>query len=216
MLRKKIKYIGQGNEKIMLFRYIKRSFFSIFKSILLISKKVTKDKRVVTYFIHLNVRIAKNDLSYLFLKYTCSVLGSTRCEVLSLVDLKDTFYLLRLSENSERYYGILAYFGSTSYLYQRMSMGLNISPSIWQSHINAILDCLQSRKYCKAIMDNLLLFIPMKKLRITKLDFLKMLLKNGLKISPKKWQLLSKHYNIWEMLYSLRTRECVLNYYKVA
>ena len=34
-------------------------------------------------------------------------------------------------------------------------MGLNISLSIWQSYINAILDCLQSKKYCEAIMDDL-------------------------------------------------------------
>ena len=27
-----------------------------------------------------------------------------------------------------------------------MPMGLNISPFIWQSYINAILDCLQSKK----------------------------------------------------------------------
>ena len=33
-------------------------------------------------------------------------------------------------------------------------MGLNISPSIWQSYISAILDCLQSKKFCKAIMDH--------------------------------------------------------------
>ena len=43
-----------------------------------------------------------------------------------------------------------------------MPMGLNISPSIWQSYINAILDCLQSRIYCEVIMDNLLLFTPSK------------------------------------------------------
>ena len=42
-------------------------------------------------------------------------------------------------------------------------MGLNISPSIWQSYINAILGCRQSRKYCEAMMDDLLLFTPMKK-----------------------------------------------------
>ena len=41
-------------------------------------------------------------------------------------------------------------------------MGLNISPAIWQSYINAILDCLQSRKSCEAIMDDLLLFTPNK------------------------------------------------------
>ena len=69
-------------------------------------------------------------------------------------------------------------------------MGLNISPPILQSYINAILDCLQSRKCCEAIMDDLLLFTPSKESHIAKLeDLLKALLKNGLKISPKKCQL---------------------------
>ena len=69
-------------------------------------------------------------------------------------------------------------------------MGLNISPSIWQSYINAILDCLQSRKYFEAIMDDLLLFTPSKDSHVNKLeDLLKALLRNGLKISPKKCQL---------------------------
>ena len=72
-------------------------------------------------------------------------------------------------------------------------MGLNISASIQQSYINAILECLQSRKYCKAIMDDVLLFTPSKKFHIAKLeDLLKALLKNGLKISPKKCQLFRK------------------------
>ena len=65
-------------------------------------------------------------------------------------------------------------------------MELNISPSTRQSYINAILDCLQSRKYCEAIMDDLLLFTPSKKTHMNKLeDLLKALLKNGLKVSPK-------------------------------
>ena len=69
-------------------------------------------------------------------------------------------------------------------------MGLNISPLIWQSYINAILNCLQSRKYCEAIMDDLLLFTPTKASHFEKLeDLLKVLCKNVLKISPKKCQL---------------------------
>ena len=69
-------------------------------------------------------------------------------------------------------------------------MALNISPSIWQSYINAILDCLQSRKYCEAIMGDLLLFTTSKESHMNKLeDLLKALLKNGLNISPKKCQL---------------------------
>ena len=69
-------------------------------------------------------------------------------------------------------------------------MGLNISPSIWQSYTNAILGCLQSKKYCEAIMDDLLIFTPSKESHMNKLeDLLKALLKNGLKISPNKCQL---------------------------
>ena len=157
---------------------------------MLISRKLTKDKTVVTAFRHLNVRIVKNNLAYPLVRDMFSVLGNSKCEVLSVLDLKDAFHLLRLSESSKRYCGILPYFCSTSYLYQRIPMGLNISPSIWQSHINAILDCLQNRKYCKAIMDDLLLFTPSKISHMDKLeDLLKALLKNGLKISPKKCQL---------------------------
>ena len=129
---------------------------------MLISRKVTQDKRVVTDFRHSNIRIAKNNLAYPLLKDTFLVLSSSRFEILSVLDLKDVFNSLRISENSKRYYGILPYFGGTSYLYQRMPMGLNISPSIWQSYINAILESLQSRKYCKAIRDDFLLFMSSK------------------------------------------------------
>ena len=75
-------------------------------------------------------------------------------------------------------------------LVPRMPMGLNISPPIWHSYINAILSCLQSRKYFEAIMDDLLLFTPTKSSHFEKLeDLLKALHKNGLKISPRKCQL---------------------------
>ena len=68
-----------------------------------------------------------------------------------------------------------------------MPMGLNISLSIWQSYMNAILECLQSRKYCEAIIEDLLLFTSSKKSHIAKLEnLLKALLKNELKILPKE------------------------------
>ena len=72
-----------------------------------------------------------------------------------------------------------------------MPMGLNISLTVWQSYINAILSCLSSRKYCEDIMDDLLLFMPNKQTHFEEADRLTMqaLCKNGLKISPKKCQL---------------------------
>ena len=171
---------------------LKEGFSAYSSPVMLISRKLTKDKRVVTDFRHLNVRIAKINLSYPLVRDTFSVLGNSKCEVLSVLDLKDAFHYCRLSENSRKYCGILPYFGSSSYLYQRMLMGLSISPSIWQSYSNAILDCHQSKKYCEAIMDDLILFTPSKKSHMNKLEDIRNALLNGLnglKISPKKCQL---------------------------
>ena len=169
---------------------LKEGFSAYSSPVMLVSRKLTKDKRVVTDFRHLNTRIAQNNLAYPLVKDTFTALGNSKCEVLSVLDLKDAFHSLRLSEKSKNYCGILPYFGSASYLYQRMPMGLNVSPPIWQSYINTILNCLESRKYCEAIMDDLLLFTPSKQMHMRKLeDLLKALLKNGLKISPRKCQL---------------------------
>ena len=175
---------------------LKEGFSPYSSPVMLIRRKLTKDKRGVADFRHLNVRIAKNNLAYSLLKDTFSVLGCSKCEVLSVLDLKDASHSLRLLENSRKYCSILPYFGSRSYLYQGMPIGLNISPSIWQSHINAILDCLQSKKYCEAIMDDLVLFTPTKGVHMAKLeDLLKALLKNELKISPKKCQLFRTNFH---------------------
>ena len=185
--------------------------------VMLVSRKMTKDKRVVTVFRHLNMRIAKNILAYPLLKDMFTPLCSSKCEVLSVLDLKDAFHSLRLTESSKKYCRILPYFGSASYLYQRMPMGLNISPAVWQSYLNAILSCLSSRKYYEVIMDDLLLFTPNKQSHFEKLeDLLKALCKNGLKISPKKCQLFKTELqymgntifikNTWVQVKPLRSR----------
>ena len=151
--------------------HILKEGFSPYSSLVMfISRKVTEDERVVTDFRHLNVRIAKNNLAYPLVRDTFTVLGDSNCKVLSVLDLKDAFHSFRVSEDRKRYCSILSYFGSASYIYQRVAMGLNISPSIWQSYINAILEYLQSGKHFEAIMDNLLLFTPSKGAHIAKLE----------------------------------------------
>ena len=167
---------------------LKEGFSAYSSPVMLISQKLTSDKRVVTDFRHSNTRIEKNNLVNPLLRGTFSLLGSSKCEVMSVLDLKDAFHSLQLSEKSEKYSGILPYFGSASYLYQRMPMGLNVSPPIWQMYINTILNSLPSRKYCEVIVDDLLLFTLSKKAHMDMLeDLLKAL--NGLKVSPKKCQL---------------------------
>ena len=74
---------------------LKEGFSAYSSPVMLISRKMTHDKRVVTDFRHLNMHIGKNNLAYPLLKDTFALLGSSRCEVLSVLDLKDTFHSLR-------------------------------------------------------------------------------------------------------------------------
>ena len=87
---------------IVLSRYIKGRIFTLSSPVMLICRNLTKDKRVVTDFRHFNVRIAKNNLAYLLLKDTFSVLGSPKCQVLSVLDLKDAFRFLEINQKIPR------------------------------------------------------------------------------------------------------------------
>ena len=83
---------------------------------------MTQDKRGVTDFRHLNVRNAKNNLAYPLVRDTFSVFSNSKWEVLTVLNLNDAFYSLRLLEDSKRYCSILPNFRSASYIYQRMPM----------------------------------------------------------------------------------------------
>ena len=60
---------------------LKEGFLAYSSPVMLISRKMTSDKRVVTDFRHLNMRIAKNNLAYPLLRDTFALLGSSKCEV---------------------------------------------------------------------------------------------------------------------------------------
>ena len=65
-VREEEKAIIDKEMKRLCYMGILREGFSAYSSlVMLIGRKLTKDKRVVTDFRHLNVRIAKNNLAYL-------------------------------------------------------------------------------------------------------------------------------------------------------
>ena len=73
---------------------LKEGFSAYSSPVMLISGKMIQDKRVVKDFRHLNMRIAKNNLAYPLIKDTFTMLGSSKCEVMSVLDLKDAFHSL--------------------------------------------------------------------------------------------------------------------------
>ena len=56
-------------------------------------------------------------------------IGTSQCEVMSVIDLRDAYHTLRLAPSSQQYTGITPYYGTDSYQYLRMAMGLSVSPS---------------------------------------------------------------------------------------
>ena len=79
-------------KRLCYWRILKEGFSTYLSPVMLISRKMTQDKRVVTYFRHLNTKIAKNNLAYPLAKDTFTTLGNSKCEVLSVLDLKDAFH----------------------------------------------------------------------------------------------------------------------------
>ena len=118
-----------------------------------------------------------------FVRDAIQILGASECEFISAIDLRDAYHTLRLSAELQKYYGISPHYGSDTYLYQRLDMDLSVSPAIWQTFINKVLDEIHDRKCFLAIMDDCMIHSERKDHLIA---LLKALIRNGLKISPQK------------------------------
>ena len=75
--------------------------------VMLVARKGTKNKRPVVDFRLLNTRIMRRNTATPLLRDIFKMLGRSKCEVLSCVDLKDAFHSLGLTDkakNSVVYY----------------------------------------------------------------------------------------------------------------
>ena len=116
--------------------------------IMLIARKNFSVKRIITDFRFLISRLQRVNLDFPLIRDVFAILGSSKCDCISVLDLKDVCYTIKLSENSKPYCSTVPYFDSASYVYQRMPMGLSASPAIWQSYINAILSSIPDTSKC--------------------------------------------------------------------
>ena len=181
-------FMDEQMERLVSLGILSKNSTSHTSPVMLITRKMTKDKRPVVDFRLLNTRILRNT-SIPLMSDVLSILGNSECEVVSCVDIKDAYHSLRLTEKSKEYCGILPYFGSPIYRYEVLPMGIACAPQIWMDYITLILSELEDKKKYIAIMDDLL--IHSTKMAHWKLleQLLKSMCKNGLRLSPKKCQL---------------------------
>ena len=155
---------------------------------MLITRKLTKDKRPVVDFRLLNTRIKRHNTATPLMRDICQMLGKAQSKILSCVDLKDAFHSLRLTDRAKDFCGILPYFGSHHYRYEVMPMGLSISPCKWIQYIGFVMEKMPYPQNYIAIMDDLLVHSKEEDHMDRILDMLKALIEHGLKLSPKKCQ----------------------------
>ena len=182
-------FMDEQMERLVSLGILSKNSTSHTSPVMLITRKMTKDKRPVVDFRLLNTRILRRNTSIPLMSDVLSILGNSECEVVSCVDIKNAYHSLRLTEKSKEYCGILPYFGSPIYRYEVLPMGIACAPQIWTDYITLILSELEDKKKYIAIMDDLL--IHSTKMAHWKLleQFLKSMCKNGLRLSPKKCQL---------------------------
>ena len=156
--------------------------------VMLITRKVTRDKRPVVDFRLLNTRIRRHNTATPLLRDIYQMLGKSQSEVLYCVDLKDAFHSLKLTDKAKDYCGILPYFGSPHFRYEVMPMGLSISPCKWIQYIGVVMEGMPHPQNYIAIMDDLLVH-SLKRNHMDRItEMLKALISHGLKLSPKKCQ----------------------------
>ena len=147
----------------------------------------------MVYFRLLNTRILRRNTATPLLRDIFKILGRSRCEVLSCVDLKDAFHSLSLTDKAKDFCGILPYFGSAHYRYEVLPMGLSISPQVWITYIENLLEGIPNRQSYIAIMDDLMLHGLKSDHKVLFEQLLVALISHGLKLSPRKCQLFMKH-----------------------
>ena len=178
--------------------------------VMLITRKVTRDKRPIVDFRLLNTRIQRRNNATPLLRDIFKMLGRSQCEVLSCVDIKDAYHSIRIHEKSKEFCGILPYFWSQHYRYEVLPMELGTSPAIWMTYVNFLLDSMTDRDKIIAIMDDLLLHSTRATYMSLLVNLFVTMIKNGLKLSPKKSQLFVKELVYLGTLFTVKPHGLII------
>ena len=113
---------------------------------------------------------------------------------MSTIDLRDAFHTLRLAKTSQKYCGVTPYYGSPTYHYLCMGMGMSVSLQIWQQFIGLAFqdDIIKTKQNLDIIMDDTFIHSTKEEHMDDLMDLFKVLHKYGLKISPHKCQFFKK------------------------
>ena len=149
-------FMDEQMERLVSLGILSKNSTSHTLPVILITRKLTNDKRPVIDFQLLNMRILRRNTSIPLMKDVLSILGNSKCEVMSCLDIKDAYHSIPLTEKGKEFCGILPYFGSPIYQYEVSPMGIACALQIWMDYITLILGELEDKVKYITIMDDLI------------------------------------------------------------
>ena len=124
--------------------------------VVLVKQKNQNLYRVCSDFHILNEKLVKINHAFPLVRDCIEQLGRKKCHYLSMIDLRDAFHTLQLVLSSQKYCDITPYYGSPTYHYLHMGMGMSVSPQIWQQFIDLVFqdDLIKHKQNIDVIMDD--------------------------------------------------------------
>ena len=135
---------------------IHKGLTSYSSPVVLVKWKSQNLYRVCSDFRILNEKLVKINHAFPLVRDCIEQLGRKKCHYLSTIDLRDAFHTLRLALSPQKYCGITPYYGSPTYHYLGMGMGMSVSPQIWQQFIDLVFhdDLIKRKQNFDVIMDD--------------------------------------------------------------
>ena len=168
--------------------------------VLLVKKKQqdgTLRYRIVIDFRTLNQRLIKPINAQNLIQDAINKIGETGSNYITLIDLREAYHALLLNEESRKYTGVIPFFGSPSFKFNRLPMGLSISGAEFTNEILNILNHIPNHEdYVINILDDILLLSQTQSQHARHIETIVKLFKDfGLKISPKKTKIAHKQFS---------------------
>ena len=162
--------------------------------VVLVKRKNQNLYRVCSDFCILNEKLLKINHAFLLVQDCIEQLGRSKCDYMSKIDVRDTFHTLQLAKTSQRYCGITLYYGSPTYHYLHMGMGMSVSPQILQQFVDLVFqdDIIKRKQNFDVIMDDTFIHSTKEEHMDDFMELFKVLQKYGLKISTHKCQFFKK------------------------
>ena len=173
---------------------IQKGLTSYSSPVVLVKWKNQNLYQVCSDFCILNEKLVKINHAFPLVRDCIEQLGRKKCHYLSTIDLRDTFHTLQLALSLQKYCGITPYYGSPTYHYLHMGMGMSVSPQIWQQFVDLVFqdDLIKCKQNFGVIMDDTFIHSTAEEHIDGLMDLFMVLRKYGLKLSPHKCQFFKK------------------------